>query len=405
MKTTKPFAVVLDLDFSGYGAVRSLISYGVPVIGFFNSNKYIPEQRTRLCYKKVKYSSESELLKKLVFIGKTYKRPVLILTSDYYVLLIKKYYNLIRPFYKINFPSTETIDHLMDKAAFSKFAQKHQIKVPKTGVIDNRTKFRQISKNFTFPTIVKPLNRSKNWVKAGLPKAFMCNNTGEVFAAWKASSFIENNLLVQEYIPGNDWDIYYCLSYFNEKSECLAAFTGRKLRQWPVLTGSTATTAPIINEYLEKESIRILKLAGLIGFGSVEFKKHLFNGGYYVIEPTVGRINQQEYVATANGVNIPITAYFDMLQSNPPTKQNSTKPVIYIDEIAEAASAVTHFKRNDLEVYNWILSFKGFKRCYRYFNAIDPNVFLGLLLDTIKKVFARAALTFRGHLSSLIKSH
>jgi D-aspartate ligase len=45
------------------------------------------------------------------------------------------------------------------------------------------------------------------------------------------------------------------------------------------------------------------------GFGGVEYKRNARDGRFLIIEPTVGRTDWQEEVATLAGVNIPLAAY------------------------------------------------------------------------------------------------
>jgi len=46
---------------------------------------------------------------------------------------------------------------------------------------------------------------------------------------------------------------------------------------------------------------------------SMEFKHDRQIGKFFMIEPTVGRTDWQEEVATLNGVNIPLAAYRDLM--------------------------------------------------------------------------------------------
>ena len=46
---------------------------------------------------------------------------------------------------------------------------------------------------------------------------------------------------------------------------------------------------------------RFVKRTGFVGMGSIEFKWHAGRRGYLVIEPTVGRTDWQEEIATLCG--------------------------------------------------------------------------------------------------------
>jgi hypothetical protein len=52
-----------------------------------------------------------------------------------------------------------------------------------------------------------------------------------------------------------------------------------------------------------------------IGMGGIEFKRNSRTGQFLMIEPTVGRVDGQEEVATLHGLNIPLAAYLHALEA------------------------------------------------------------------------------------------
>jgi hypothetical protein len=67
---------------------------------------------------------------------------------------------------------------------------------------------------------------------------------------------------------------------------------------------------------------KFLDVAGYQGLGSLEFKWDARRGRFSIIEPTVGRTDWQEEIATLNGVNLPLIAYCDELGLPAPAKQS-----------------------------------------------------------------------------------
>jgi hypothetical protein len=63
---------------------------------------------------------------------------------------------------------------------------------------------------------------------------------------------------------------------------------------------------------LESATAAFLELCDYRGLGSLEFKWDPTRRAFIVIEPTVGRTDWQEEVATLNGANIPLFAYRDL---------------------------------------------------------------------------------------------
>ncbi len=105
--------------------------------------------------------------------------------------------------------------------------------------------------------------------------------------------------------------IHFCLQYVGEDGQTVASFTGRKLRAWPPQVGGTASCMPCPEADAELSELtrRFFREVGFQGMGSMEYKRDARDGRYYVVEPTVGRTDFQQEVATVNGVNIPFAAY------------------------------------------------------------------------------------------------
>jgi len=91
----------------------------------------------------------------------------------------------------------------------------------------------------------------------------------------------------------------------------VAVFTGRKMICYPPLVGSTAlcVAATEENEALAAQTQAFVTYSHYHGIGGLEFKRHRRTGQFVVVEPTVGRTDWQEEIATLCGVNIPVIAY------------------------------------------------------------------------------------------------
>ncbi|MGZ3698770.1 MAG: hypothetical protein ACXWP5_11560, partial [Bdellovibrionota bacterium] len=60
---------------------------------------------------------------------------------------------------------------------------------------------------------------------------------------------------------------------------------------------------------LERLTRQFLSLVEYRGLGSLEVKRDVRTGKFVIVEPTVGRADWQEEIATLCGVNIPLIAY------------------------------------------------------------------------------------------------
>jgi len=381
-------AVVLDLGFGGYGIVRSLVKYGIPVIGFCNQRK-LPEYRTKLCDQKVYFNGKSDLRDKLMqTVSGLGCKPVLFITTDSHVNFVIENRQFIDDNFLIHLPTNAVLKLLLDKTEFTTYARDNNILIPQTHNLFNPEDLENIAESLSFPVILKPFNRTDNWRKANLSKAYYLDTFEELIKLYREINPIESRLMVQEWIPGGDSNVYYCLVYFNDQSECLASFTGYKIRQWPVGTGTGCSTTAVDNPYVFERTIEILQQSNYCGFGSVEFKLHDSNGKYYLIEPTVGRVEQIGYVATVNGVNLPLRCYNSLTLSEIEESLPPVKKVIYIEEPTEIASAFVHLRRRMITIREYFSSLKG-PKAYRYYNKSDLRVFRGLFMKAVMYIFKR----------------
>jgi predicted ATP-grasp superfamily ATP-dependent carboligase len=376
--------IVLDLRYAGYGILKSLYKYGIPLYGFTYSESHI-ELKTRYTQKSFVYNSLDELKHQLIELSQSSSlKPVLMLTNDEKVEFVLEHLEELKRHLIINITEPNITYTLIDKIRLRDITKKLNIKVPKTVNIECIEDGLSV-KNLVFPVIVKPFLKSNKWYEAGFPKAIIFDKYTVFEKQFEKMFAAEPRIIVQEFIPGGDDNIFYCLTYYNNQGECKCHFTGQKIRQWHVLTGSTASTKPVVNDFVTNETLRIFNAIKFKGFGSIEYKKHELTGEFYMIEPTAGRINLQEYIATCTGNNIPLKAYCDMTGIEIEPIEKEKKNIVYIEELAELSSFCEYNAKWNLSVYNWIKSIKG-KRYYRLLDVFDYKIGLTIFLIISKKL-------------------
>jgi predicted ATP-grasp superfamily ATP-dependent carboligase len=379
--------VILELMFAGYGIARSLWPYNIPVIGF-SSGRFRPPTHTRFVDQLVFFEDHDDLLAKLQSVAaECDRKPVLILTGDTYVNFAAKNIELLRSLFLIDFPEQHTVDLLLDKTAFSSFAKQHQLLIPQTEVVSQASEVEALKDQLTYPVIVKPYQKTKAWHQAKFPKGFMADDFEALQAVYEKIASIEPQVIVQEWVPGGDDQIAFCLVYYDKDHQCVAHFTGTKVRQWPVGKGSTSIARPLDDEWVSRESLQLFDLVKFTGLGSVEYKKHERNGKYYIIEPTVGRVNAQEYVATANGVNLPLAAYTSLTGHPIQPKAQPKRPVAFIHEVSEISRIRYALKKKTLKLKDLFRSPVKGPRVYAYSTLRDPKVGMMVFLHLFGKFF------------------
>lgn len=102
------------------------------------------------------------------------------------------------------------------------------------------------------------------------------------------------------------------------------------------------------------------------------------DGRYKIMEPTVGRANQQSEVATANGINLPWIAYNDLARFGTVWASPASRPVRWILEPADLRSGLHQVKQGTLTWTDWIRSYRG-PKYFALFSWRDPAPLLAIL--------------------------
>jgi D-aspartate ligase len=148
-------------------------------------------------------------------------------------------------------------------------------------------------------------------VLGGVEQTTRADTVAEARAVARRMRRAPSSVVVQEWIEGDDDDIYFTLFVCDGQARIVALFTGRKMICAPPLVGGTALCVAATEEHqaLAAQTQALVTHSQYQGIGGLEFKRHRRTGQFVVVEPTVGRADWQEEIATLCGVNIPAIAY------------------------------------------------------------------------------------------------
>jgi len=388
MGKRKPVAAVLGCAYTGYGVIRSLAESGLDIpIVCFEREIFRPEANTNLA-RVESFDDESDLLEKLLVLSKgETEKPILFLTSDWFVDFFQSHRSELTPAYRIDVPSSEIVDCLLNKDAFSAFAMEHRFRIPQTLVVDEARCESSMLEEIRFPCVVKPLWRDDRWKQEKMPKILtFVERTNEMVEELRRILTFQERLVIQEWIPGGDRQVYFSLVYYGGAATLLGEFTGRKIRQYPVGTGSTACAEPVRADSVREEAIRFFDTAGYRGFGSLEYKRHEVTGEYFIMEPTVGRPDHQSYLATVNGLNMPAMAYLHLQGLAMDQAVSSRRATLWVDDQFDWLSVVQSLRSGDLQLRDIVQLLFRRKR-YRFFNVKDLKPFVFACLRGARTLF------------------
>ena len=303
-------AVVVGGSLNALGVVRSLSRARVPAL-LLETTRACPAVWSRHCRYVRAPSLEGEgLIDALVSLASGLGcRPVLMLTTDESVLAVSAFRQRIEPLYHFDLPEPAVVAALADKAEFHRLAEREELAVPHGRILLGPADLDRIGE-LDPPFIIKPAD--KTLVLAGLvARAMRAGTHAQARAAAAQMLSRASPLIVQEWVAGPDTDIFFTLFSCGRDAKPMGIFPGRKLVCWPPAIGSTAVcvAAPEVTEELSRQTRHFVERVGYRGIGSLEFKRDGRTGRFMIIEPTVGRTDWQEEIATLCGLNIPALAY------------------------------------------------------------------------------------------------
>jgi D-aspartate ligase len=138
-----------------------------------------------------------------------------------------------------------------------------------------------------FPIMLKPIYSN---VPGYLVKPMVVVHTPQELLDEYDTNPLPENLMFQEYIPGDEDTVWMFNGYFDRHSDCQVGFTGRKLRQTPPHKGQTSLGICLRNKEVETTTLRFMKSIGYRGVLDIGYRYDARDGQYKVLDvnPRVG---------------------------------------------------------------------------------------------------------------------
>lgn len=336
-------AVVIGGELNGLGVCRSLALGGMPiwVVDHKRSN---PALWSRYAHQVITDALHGpgfiDFLRDLQ--PRIGEPPFLVVTDESALLTISEHRKELERLYRFRLPAHETVLALHNKVRFHEHAGLHGWPVPNGAVVRALADVPRIA-SLRPPMILKPADK-RYFHEGHTPRLITASSCADAITAAERLLAQAGEVLVQETIEGPDHNIHFCLFYRGRDRETLGMFTGQKLASTPPGTGSTAFCTAAANEELERTTKGVLDQVNYFGFGGIEYKRDARSGRFLIIEPTVGRTDWQEEIATLSGVNIPLIAYRHELDLRPlpdrPVDGRTVWQFSWIDRIRRGAPPI-----------------------------------------------------------------
>jgi predicted ATP-grasp superfamily ATP-dependent carboligase len=310
----------MNLYYTGIGIARNLDGLGMDVFGL-SAEPDAPGMRSRFFRHVYAVPSSRDepraLYERLMQIRQEHAlAPVVFPTRDADVLFLHDHTDPLTGLYCLP-PSREAASLLMDKLRLAALAQECDIAVPKTALCSSEVELERAAAVFAFPLVIKPRmaeewRRRGAWEEVGARKAILVDTLAQLRDEYRKVAAVSREVLLQEYVAGEDSDIVVCCCCIGRDGRWLGHFTGKKLRQNPPLFGTgclvEATPVPEIIE----PSRSLLEACRYSGLAEVEFKRDRASGRFVLIEINPRHWDQHE-LGRLVGVNLTRIAYEDWI--------------------------------------------------------------------------------------------
>ena len=354
-----PLAVVLGLSPTGLFVVRSLGRKNIRVIGV-DKDAWCVGRFSKYLTSFFRENNAESLFNTMVNIAsKEDEKPVLFCAADDYLQFLAEYAKDLSAYYVMPRSYTrEVINLFLNKLEFYKMCIRNSVDFPPTYFPSSIEDIVSISKEISYPCIIKPAF-SHLWRKKLKGKKMVeVNGPEELVSQYRVLSQVSGELIIQEVVPGGDESIYVFGGYFDKNSEPLAVFTGRKLRQFPPKFGSASLAESLENPEILEKSVSLLRKLNFHGVCGTEFKLDPRTGVLKMMEINI-RPTLWFSITAASGVDIIYTAYRDLAGFPVTACQTQERYGKWIYFVRDTVSAIYYIAHGELALRNWIKSLKG----------------------------------------------
>ena len=386
----------------GLDIARSLGKRGVPVYALDSDSKAVGKYSKYVQFSHCPDIEENEGIPYLQFIvdfvKKIGSKVVLFPLSDEHVLFFSRQRETLREYCLYVMPDHDTLSNLVTKDGLDSIVRKYNLPAPRTYFLDGIWSIESIAGRLKYPVILKP-TESTYWhtpeitalLRKGLiacrAKTIVCQTSKELIDSYNMISTLDDRLVVQEVIPGEDSRLVYISFYLDRNSKPLGIFAGRKYRVLPTGFGSASYAQSMFDPELAKLTLKILNAVNYQCLGGIEFKLDPRDNQYKIIEFNA-RFGMWDGLGAKCGVDLAYLAYCDAIQTPVEAIQSYEEGVIWLDWQRDIRAVIEYIEKGELNVFQWLRSLKG-KKMYAIYSYDDWRPGAAFTFRLLRKLIDR----------------
>lgn len=332
---------------------------------------------------------EEELVEQLLQSGNQVGKDTILLSgTDEWAVFVARHQDQLRSVFRFPLQPPGLVDSLASKQGLHDMAVRYGFPTPALAVPRTRSEAQVMSQSLTYPVMLKPLES-----RPDVAAKFVVHSPAQLMAAYLdlEETAEAPNVILQEYIPGGDEDVWMFDGYFDSDATCRVAFTGQKLRQQPMHMGHTSLGICRENADLASQVAGWLSRMGYRGVVDIGFRLDRRDGRYKVLDvnPRVGG-NFRQFVGST-GMDVVRALYLD-LTGMPVGAAGHYDGRVWLKEDSDLVALAEYRLAGELSFREWLASLRRVDEG-ALFAADDPMPFfvgMGLVVrDTVNGRLAR----------------
>jgi D-aspartate ligase len=312
------------------------------------------------------------------------RKVPLVYGCDDYLDLIQENHGALAAYFALILNEPEVGRALIDKDRFEAFGRARGLPLPRT------LQWEELD-GWHAPVLVKPkvkIGYDDSAVYrllfggAGKARVFA---SGPELAALALARQLRESLLLQEYIPGGDRNLWSFHGYADENGRLLAWFVGRKIRTHPTLVGMSSYLELVHDDAFSLVGRQIAARVPLKGVFKIDFKQDARTGAWRVLEINA-RFNLWHYLAACNGLNLPRIACDYLLYKKEPAAAEYRTERRWLSLRHDYRSYRAAAARGELDAWAWLRSIAQARKVYDVFSWTDPMPFVRHCMTRTRRI-------------------
>src|SRR5262249_27873215 len=205
-------------------------------------------------------------------------------TSDSIAMMVAERPDELRQWFDFPFAGAGLVRAFCNKREMYRLALKHGIPAPQTIFPKSVDEAIELARQLRFPVLTKGIFDVDLAQKTG-KRMFLIEKAQELrrlLGSHRES--VHANFALQEFIPGGADASWMYNGYFDVSGNCLAEFTGRKIRQFPADCGMTSLGECARNDRVVQLARNMVKACGYKGCVDIDYSYDAREGQYKILD-------------------------------------------------------------------------------------------------------------------------